>query len=79
MSSHTNTKKRAIMKANARVSSLIYCSGFDWQFTIDGHYTQPAPHKSSQTRRAQKLIDLARLELDLPPTEYKGGSWINYL
>lgn len=79
MSVHTNTKKRAIKKANDRVSKLIYCSGFDWQFTIDEQYTQPASHKTSQMRRAQKLIDFARLELGLPQTEYKGGSWITYL
>jgi hypothetical protein len=76
---HTNTKKRAINKANARVSSLIYCSGFDWQFTIDGHYTQPEPHSSCRARRAQKLIDFARHELGFPTTEYKGGSWLNYV
>ena len=79
MSVHTNTKKRAIKKANNRVSNLIYCKGFDWQFTIDGFYTQPAPHKTSQHWRAQKLIDFARLELGLPSTEYKGGSWIKYI
>lgn len=79
MSVHTNTQKRAIAKAKKRISDMIYCNGFDWQFTIDGQYTQPCPFKSSQTRRAQKLIDFARIELGLPPTEYKGGNWRNYL
>jgi hypothetical protein len=79
LSVHTNTKKRAIKKAKARVSKLIYCGGFDWQFTINEQYTQPAPYKTSQARRCQKLIDFARLELGLSPTKYEGGSWINYL
>jgi len=79
MSSHTNTKQRAIKKATARVSTPIYCSGFYWQYIFDGQYTQPEPLKACQTRRAQKLLDIARHELGKPPAVYKGGNWKKYL
>jgi hypothetical protein len=79
MSSHTNTKQRAIKKATARVSTLIYCSGFYWQYIVDGQYTQPAPLKACQTRRAQKLLDIARHELGKPQIEYTKGSWRSQL
>lgn len=76
---HANTKRKAIAKAKARVSGLIYCKGFDWQYAIDGHLTQPAPHKVTQYRRSQKLVEIARHELGLRPINYIGGSWINYV
>jgi len=73
------SRDQAIKKAKARVSKLIYCKGFDWQFTIDGQFTQPAPHKVSQYRRAQKLIEIARHELGLSQLNYIGGSWEQYI
>ena len=72
-------RKQAIQLAKARVSKLIYCKGFDWQFTIDGQYTQPAPHKTAQHRRAAKLVEIARHELGLTPLNYIGGSWEQYI
>ena len=79
MSSHTNTKKRAVKEANLRVSKLIYCKGFFWQYTLNRAYTEPAPRQIAQSRRAQHLIDIARHELGLPSVEYAGGSWIKYI
>jgi len=73
------SRNQAIKKAKARVSKLIYCNGFDWQFTIDEQYTQPAPHKVSQYRRAQKLIEIARREMGLSQLNYIGGSWEQYI
>jgi hypothetical protein len=73
------TRDQAIKAAKARVSKLIYCSGFNWQFTIDGQFTQPASHKTAQHRRAEKLVEIARRELGLTPLNYIGGSWEQYI
>jgi|688.fasta_scaffold14321_17 hypothetical protein len=80
MSVHTNTKQRAIMKAKKSVSRILPAGGFNFQIQHEnGLFTMPSPFKTTQSVRAQAMIDKARKELGLPPVKYNGGFWQEYL
>jgi len=68
------------MKAKKCVSRILPAGGFNFQIQHEnGLYSAPSPFKTTQSVRAQAMIDKARKELGLPPVKYQGGFWQEYL
>ena len=80
----TLERTAAIKLARKRVSTLFrfgdsykykrYIAKLDaWQETT------PREYFSAQFNRSQALIDIARAAMELPPKQYDGGAWTDYL
>ena len=78
------TKSAAIKHARQNVSTLSIFGGQYRFSTYDAGLTawwesQPCQYHKAQSARSQDLINVAREILDLPPVQYDGGAWTDYV
>jgi hypothetical protein len=78
------TRNQAIRHARENIASLYPCAG-QWRFRryyiAKGASWESIPrdYSGSQVARAQALVDSARDFLGLPPVQYDGGAWTDYV
>ena len=80
----TKTKTAAIKHARQNVSTLSIFAGQYRFATFDAKMNAwwehvPKQYYAATFDRSQALIDAARDYLDLPPVQYDGGAWTDYV
>jgi len=78
------TKTSAIKHARQIVSTLSPIGGGYYFATYNEKMNAwwqhvAKPYHAAAFDRSQALIDAARNYLDLPPVQYDGGAWIDYV
>lgn len=78
------TRNQAIKHARESIGNLYPFAG-KWRFhrhdaTRGASWESvPRDHAGAQVARAQALVDSARDFLGLPPVQYDGGAWTEYV
>lgn len=78
------TRNQAIKAARAQVSSVSpFGDGYRYSVYSPRHRawveSTPSNYWSALASRSQSLIDVAREEMGLPPAQYDGGAWTDYI